>query len=81
MLAAANVSRPRIVRAVGEPQRNVSAFETARDGNAFLAVAHRGGAHALSRIAEGPIFVLLVLKQVGIDGSGAYTRTLRQVRD
>src|ERR1700677_5023239 len=70
LLAVQNARRPRIVRAIRKPHREIPAMEALCDGNTFSGVLERVFAHLLVRVAKGSVFVLLVLKKIGINRAG-----------
>ena len=65
-----DVCRARIVRAVGEPQREIAALQPAGDLHAVLDVLNRTPPHFGIGIAERAELVDLILEQVGIDRPG-----------
>ena len=67
----ADILCTRIVRTVGEPQRQIAAAQAARDFHAIENVLERRLPDLRIRVSERPIFVHLVLKRVRIDGAGA----------
>ena len=74
--ALAHALRAGIVGAVGHPQGNVARAEGRCNLNRVENVRESLGANLLGRIAERAVLVLLVLKEIGIDGAGAHAETL-----
>jgi len=72
LLALADVGGAGIVGTVGEPQREVPAFQPAGDFDALASVLQSGLADGGIGIAERSVFVVLILKQIGIDRARLY---------
>src|SRR5215472_14465362 len=75
-LSPADVGSTWIVRSVCEPKRDVPAVKTHANRDAFLHMPHSTLANFLVRIAERTVLVFLVLKKIGIDGTGLYVVSL-----
>ena len=71
VLALADVLRARVVRAVGEPQRDVARAQLTGDVDALAQVGERLGAHRRIGVAHRAVLVALILEQVRVDGAGA----------
>src|SRR5258708_13848962 len=66
-----DVLSPRIVRSVGEPERDIAAPEAARNFDAVENMVERLLSDGGVRIPQRSVFVDLVLEHVGVDGAGA----------
>ena len=72
LLAMADVGGAGIVGAVGEPHGDVAAFQAGCDFNAVAGVLQGGFTDGGIGIAERSVFVVLVLKQIGINRAGLH---------
>src|SRR5215469_4502107 len=68
--ARANALRAGVVGAVGKPGRDVARAERAGDGDAIEYVVDSAAANRGVRVSDRAVLVFLVLKNVGVDGSG-----------
>ena len=73
-----DVLRARIVRAVGEPQRQVAAAQTLSDFDAVQNMLQSLFPNLAIGIAERSVLVDLVLKHVRVDGAGAQSMLRRE---
>src|SRR5262245_41569039 len=80
-LALPDVRGPGIVRAVGEPKRQVSAVEPSCDLDAVLHVTQGSQANRWIGITKRTVLVFLILKEVGVDRSWRDTITVREPFD
>ena len=75
VLALANVGGSRVVRAIREPERDITASQPSRDCHALAAVIESLGAHARIRVAKRPELVVLILKEIRVDGARHHAGT------
>ena len=69
--AMAYVLRAGVVGTIGEPEREIAAAQALLDFDAIQNVVHGLLANRRIGIAQGPVLIVLILKQVGIDGPRA----------
>jgi hypothetical protein len=81
VLALANVGRSRIIRTIREPERHVTASEPLRDGRALAAVIQGPGTHDGIGVPERAELVVLVLKQIRVDGARHHAGSGGEGRD
>src|SRR5580658_5003627 len=79
--ALPDVGRSRIVGPVGEPHGDVSTVECASDFDTVLGVSNCDIPNRFVRVAEGTVFIALILKKVRIDGPGLHAIDARQSLD
>jgi hypothetical protein len=79
LLALPDIRGAGIVGPVGEPQRDIATAQAASDFNAVLYVFEGVSPDGGVRIAEGAVLILLILKEVRVDGTGFHTKTLGQL--
>src|SRR3954447_4584924 len=72
LFALPDVCSSGIVRSIRKPERDVAAVESFCYFNAVKCVLHRPPPYRLVGIAKRSVFVLLILKKVGIDGTGSH---------
>src|SRR5262249_28725214 len=76
-----DIGRSGVVRAVGEPQRDVATMQSSSNRNAFLHMTDRKLSHLRIWIAERPELVDLILKYVGIDRPWPHVVALGELCD
>src|SRR5579864_1208305 len=75
-LPLADVCRAWIIRAVGKPEGNVASLEASSDLNAVAGVLKRSRADRGIGVAKRAVLILLILKEVRIDGPGLHAVTI-----
>src|SRR5438105_13413739 len=81
LLALSNVCGAWIMRSVSEPEGNVAAVETLCNLDAVECVLHRAKPNCCVGIAKRTVFVLLILKEIGIDCTGRNTTPCGELLD
>src|ERR1700732_888118 len=79
LLALPDIRGARRVGSVGEPQRDIATAQAARDFNTVLHVFESAFPDGRVRIAEGTVLILLILKEVRVDGTGLHSETLGEL--
>src|SRR5256885_12811115 len=79
--APANVRRTRVIRSIREPHGNIATPQTPSHLNAILHVLERPCPHGCVWIPERTVFILLVLKEVGVYRSCLHPKTFRKLVD
>src|SRR5215472_14362369 len=81
LLALSNIGRTGIIRSISKPKGNVAAVETLGNLNAVECVFDRATSNRLVGICKRAVFVLLVLKEIGVDRTRCDTVTGGELLD